>query len=62
MCCKKLRDKKESKKLKIYATLGFIRKLLGLKELSIVNFEFGFRKRQLHLSMVSINWMTLISA
>ncbi len=24
MCCKKLRDKKESKKLKIYATLGFI--------------------------------------
>jgi hypothetical protein len=22
MCCKKLRDKKESKKLKVYATLG----------------------------------------
>lgn len=27
----------------------FIRKLLRLKDLSVVNFEFGFRKRQLHL-------------
>jgi len=27
----------------------FIRKLLRLKDLSVVNFEFGFKKRQLHL-------------
>lgn len=27
----------------------FIRKLPRLKDLSVVNFEFGFKKRQLHL-------------